>query len=120
MNPTKWVKKDSGLSFNPYYYECSNGDLTLSLRPPYKTDPWSVRLTEHHAKVGHIVITAQTVHKSSFRLEADGPEDPERLEEAKAEAFRIMERFIQNNLNSWIEMQNRLKALNPIESEEEA
>lgn len=103
-----WKKIETGLAFNPYYYECANGNLRLSLTLPYKSDPWGVRLMEKRQLKSELWCT---VHKESFRLEESGDENPQRLDEAMEEAFLIMEEYIQAHINMWEKTKTELNQM---------
>lgn len=108
----KWAKKASRFG-NPFYYEMVSGNMVLSLRPPYKSDPWSMRLTEG----------PMTVMKETFRLRSEGRseyedlwESVEDLEKAQQKAFDIALEYVNANINKWKNMCSILTDMNGMDT----
>lgn len=104
----KWEQKLSGRIHNPYCYEVKAHGLTLQLTPPYKSDPWDVRLLRNN----------KSIHKDYFRFRNDeSSEDPalwesiEDMEMAKEEAFAIMEEYIGGHARYWNKLHEDLESL---------
>lgn len=110
-----WVRKECGTTpWNPYYYECRNGNLKITLTPPYKSGPWTTRMS-HTRKDG----TTSTIHKDAFRFNDGSAFDDDEshwetiddLEDAKAQAFEIAFEHILPSLNYWDSLYTKLERL---------
>lgn len=40
----EWIRKPTEGGVMPWYYECTNGDVSLELSLPYKGGPWGMRM----------------------------------------------------------------------------
>lgn len=54
----EWTKKPTQGGVMPWYYECTNGDVSLELTLPYEYDPWGMRMYKG----------STTIVKEYFRL----------------------------------------------------
>lgn len=98
----RWTKEETGRSGNPYYYKTEYKSLTLTLSLPYKSDPWSVKLTGSNGTITKEVFRFRSNERSEDETLWESVED---LEKAKATAFQIMEDYI----NEWIMYWSRLQ-----------
>lgn len=94
-----WERKETGHYWNPYYYEYHHGNLTLTLMPPYESDPWTARLSK---------ANKETIHKENFRLRHNDRSDDKALwesindlEQAQEQAFIIMEEYLKRITSYW-------------------
>lgn len=104
----KWEQKLSGSLHNPYCYEVEAHGLMLQLTPPYESGPWNVRLHRGHS----------LIHKDCFRFRnEESSEDPalwesmDDFEDAKEEAFVIMEEYIWGHAKYWNKLHEDLENL---------
>ena len=103
----KWVRKETGRAWNPYYYMCELGDLKLDLSVPYRSDPWGVRLTKQSI----------TIYKEHFRLpdsgklQVENQVSEEELKKAKEKAFAIVKQLTEANINYWTAFLEEIKEM---------
>lgn len=116
-NQKNWTKKETGRSWDPYYYECRKDDLLLQLNPPYESGPWHMRLSWSPLKENGIQ-KADTITKEPFRFNNDESSEDKKLwenindlEYAKTEAFALAEEHVLNNLNYWVHLWVQLEEL---------
>lgn len=105
----KWTKKASSRFGNPFYYEAVSGNMVLSLRLPYKSDPWSMWLMEG----------PMTIMKETFRLRSEGRseyedlwESVDDLEKAQQKTLDIALEYVNANVDKWTNMYAALASMN--------
>ena len=91
------------MSFSPYYYICTCDDLKLSV-DPYLENRYEIRLTKGPTTIyKDIIYVAANYH------------DPERdLENAKEQAFQIINNRLENQKQYWTTLQDKLAEMKGI------
>lgn len=98
----QWTRKETGQSRNPYYYECSEGSITVELNVPYPGDPWVLRLYQE----------SDLLCKKDFCLKDGNLEDPAAdLEKAEDAALRYLEKICAENRDFWNDLESVLSGM---------
>lgn len=105
----EWIKKPTQGGVMPWYYECTNGDISLELTLPYECDPWGMRMYKGSA----------TVAKEYFRLRGkDGNgewESEEDLLKAQEKAWQIAHDTMTGTAAYYESLIQMLDAMRPAE-----
>lgn len=110
----KWERKNNTYEWNPWYYHAVFRNMEMTLRPPYRTDPWSVKLTVHNTVGG---MDVPVYHSEQFRLPNDpesfipGTDEHPNLEAAKQEAYRLMEEYVRIIAEVWTTRLETVRAM---------
>lgn len=98
----EWTKQLSDSPANPYYFQITHNGRTLSISPPYMSDPWRMRLTSEHGS---------TLIKETFRLRHNERSDDsslwesiDDLEKAKETALMIAKKYMAQHIAYWTGM----------------
>ena len=98
----QWTRKETGQSHNPYYYERSEGSITVELNVPYPGDPWMLRLYQE----GDLLC------KKDFRLKDGNLKDPaEDLERAGDAALQYLEKICTENRDFWNDLKSVISGM---------